>query len=163
MGKALGNQVFITSRVQWICADLNSWVNSSIGQGDKAEEWEHNGCNLKQTINCAMSPMLPLWAVSAPPGQITDFTWQRQQVHTSFLNLITSCSIQLPGTTALWGKSSIMWGRTKKPNSLLKWEMAQVRSTVKHLCLHETQGTGVLTVQLSETRQGLEEAAVEAS
>lgn len=38
-----------------------------------------------------------------------------------------------------------------------------MRSTVKHLCLHKTQGRGVLTVQLSETRQRLEEVAVEAS
>lgn len=61
-----------------LCWSEQRWVNSSIGQGDKAEEWEHNGYNLKQTINCAMSPMLPLWAVSALSGQITGHTWQRQ-------------------------------------------------------------------------------------
>lgn len=38
-----------------------------------------------------------------------------------------------------------------------------MRSTVKHLRLYETQGMGVLTVQLSETRQRLEEVAIEAS
>lgn len=54
------------------------------------------------------------------------FTRQRQQGHTSFLNVTTDCSNQLPGTTALWGKGSTMWGRTENPTHFsnercLKW------------------------------------------
>lgn len=161
----VGSLVYITSGIQGICADLNSagWIHPL-----DREIRQRSGSTMDTTSS---KQLIVLWVPCCLFGLYQLYQARSQVIHgkdthTSFLNLITNCSSQLPGTTAY---STVRQRqhyvrKDKKENiSLLKWEMAQMRSTVKHLRLYETQGMGVLTVQLSETRQRLEEVAIEAS
>lgn len=86
------------------------------------------------TSNCAVSFILPFWAVSALllyQASITGFTWHIWAQHASpYLlpkYLITSKlhTNQLPGT--MWGKGNVTWGRTEQKTthfskeSWLRW------------------------------------------
>lgn len=136
----VGNLVYITSGIQGICADLNSagWIHPL-----DREIRQRSGSTMDTTSS---KQLIVLWVPCCLFGLYQLYQARSQVIHgkdthTSFLNLITNCSSQLPGTTAYSAvrQRQHYVRKDKKENiSLLKWEMAQMRSTVKHLRLYET-------------------------